>query len=221
MKAKTQVRSMAGPARLALTSGFMLGFCLSAVAQDSLVSPRNASTTKSAFSQRWMSPTAATSTKHRPATPAAATNPRFPVRWEAPAFPPDRETSRIPVVLTRPYAVARDPGDSPQAVFDYLETPFAEQLRVPVASAGRGRLQLGGFYSVVTTENLLWGPPAAGNAASAFYVGAHPGLVIPRISESYGLYLSIRLKRNTEPGSGAQFWRCLKWALGAGHGCHI
>jgi hypothetical protein len=63
-------------------------------------------------------------------------------------------------VLTRPYDVARDPGDSP-AVFDYVDTPFAEQLRVPVASLGRGRLQLGGFYGVVTTENLLWGPPAS------------------------------------------------------------
>ena len=81
---------------------------------------------------------------------------------------------------------------------------------MPVASLGRGRLQLGGFYSVVTTENLLWGPPAAGNAASAFYVGAHPGFVIPRMEESHGLYLSIRLKRNAEPGSVTQFWRCLK-----------
>jgi hypothetical protein len=132
-------------------------------------------------------------------------------------LPPARKTSLVPIAPSRPYDVARDPGDSP-AVFDYVETPFAEQLRVPVASLGRGRLQLGGFYSVVTTENLLWGPPAAGNAASAFYVGAHPGLVIP---ESYGLYLSIRLRRIAEPGSGAQIWCCLKWAVGVGHGCHI
>jgi hypothetical protein len=101
----------------------------------------------------------------------------------------------------------------------FVETPFAEDVRLPLTSLAGGRLRFGPFYNFSQTENILLGLPGAGSLpAWSVSLRNHPGVTVPLADESYGLSLSIRPKRDSEPGPRVHLLRCLGWALGA-RGC--
>ena len=106
-----------------------------------------------------------------------------------------------------------------ESAVGYVETPFAEELRAPVASLLGGRLQFGPFYSLRQTENVLLGLPGAGSLP-AWSVGMqnHPAQLVPVADESYGLSVSLRIKRQYESAPRIHMLRCLGWVLGT-RGC--
>ncbi len=109
-----------------------------------------------------------------------------------------------------------------ESATDYVETPFVQQTRVPVARFGGGRFELGGFDTLRPTENFVFGPPASGNLpAGSLGLQAHPAILVPLADESYGLSLSIHLQRHLHPEHPVMFWRCLGRVVGAGRGCHL
>ncbi len=106
-----------------------------------------------------------------------------------------------------------------ESALGYVETPFAEQTRLRLGSLSGGRMQLGAFYSFSQTENLLLGPPGSGSLpAWSVSTQNHPGVTVPLADESYGLSVSIRLKRDAEPDPRIHVLRCLAWVLGV-RGC--
>jgi hypothetical protein len=82
-------------------------------------------------------------------------------------------------------------------------------------------MQFAGFYNLQTTENMLLGLPGAGSLpAWSVSMQSHPGVLVPRADRSYGLSLSIQLKRESEPGPHSLVLRCLGWVVGV-HGCRL
>ncbi|HEX2713852.1 MAG TPA: hypothetical protein VHM88_16780 [Candidatus Acidoferrales bacterium] len=142
----------------------------------------------------------------------------FPTRLRAPAreLPayPERTNDLLPLMCSD-----RTHNASIDSAVGYVETPFAEELRTPVAWLLRGRLQFGPFYSFRQTENVLLGLPGSGTLP-AWSVGIqnHPGLLVPLADKSYGLSLSLRIKRQTEPAPRIHMLRCLGRVLGT-RGC--
>lgn len=103
---------------------------------------------------------------------------------------------------------------------DYVETSFVQHTFVPLARFARGHFELGGFDTLRPVENELLGPPHSGSlAAWGVSTQVHPGIWAPEADESYGLSLSIHLKRDPQPEHHAQILRCLGWIVG--RGCHL
>ncbi len=118
-------------------------------------------------------------------------------------------------------SIGYDRAASLQSAADLVETPFAEHVGVPVATLAQGRIRLAGFYSLQTAENVLLGWPGAGSLpAGSASLQSHPGVLVPRAEESYGLRLSIQLERESEPGPHNQVLRCLGWVVGV-RGCRL
>lgn len=117
-------------------------------------------------------------------------------------------------------AVEPMPGTTLESSFRYEETPFSQRVQLPVARLLSGRIQLRGFDTLESTENAVWGPPGSMPAWSVTSQ-AHPGVLAPHASESFGVSLDIRLKRDAGEGRPIQFLRCLGWLVGAGRGCRL
>ncbi len=103
----------------------------------------------------------------------------------------------------------------------YVGTPFVEHVSLPVASISGGRIEFGGFYSYQATQNVLLGLPGGGSLpAWSVNQQAHPGVAVPLGDESFGLRVSLRMKRDPQPGPRLHVLRCLAWMVGAGQGCY-
>ena len=136
-----------------------------------------------------------------------------PLRLPTPAYP-ERTLGVVP--LGNP---GHNHSASLESMIGYVETPFVEEARLPVASLAGGRLEFGPFYSFSQTENVLFGLQGSGSLpAWSVSMQNHPGAHVPLADESYGLSLSIRLKREAEPGPRIHVLRCLAWVLRS-HGC--
>ena len=147
------------------------------------------------------------------ATPAFSLRIQAPLRLASPTYPERR------MELAPAYDQGHNHSASLESAFVYVETPFAEQARLPLGSLSRGRMQFGAFYSFSQAENLLLGLPGAGSPpARSGSMQNHPGVTVPLADESYGFSVSIRLKRDAEPGPRIHVLRCLAWVLGA-RGC--
>ncbi len=150
------------------------------------------------------------------AGPAPLATPAFSAQLQAPPLAaalsyPDP----LAMVIAADYR-GRDHDPGIGSTVDYVKTPFVEQNHLPVARFFGGRFELGGFNTLRPMENVLLGPPAL-NAATK----AHPGIRVPLSDESYGLSLSIRLKRHPAPEHQVSVWRCLGWVVGGGRGCRL
>jgi hypothetical protein len=102
-----------------------------------------------------------------------------------------------------------------EKAIQFSETPFMEQYRMPIGSFLGGRVLLGGFGSVVPTENILWGLPGSGSLPnwSEIRVG-HPGLDVPYFNNSFGLSLTLHRTGHPDQGVGSGLGRCVSWLLG-------
>ena len=143
-------------------------------------------------------------------------SPTFSVRLQ---FTAARAPNRLATEVPADYH-ANKLNSSVDSATRYVETPFVQQTLVPLARFAGGHLELGGFDTLRPMENELLGPPPSGNLA-VWSVAAqvHPGIWVPQSDESYGLSLSIHLKRELEPGRQTQALRCLGWVVG--RGCHL
>jgi len=181
-------------AGLALTFGLLLGSCLPAAAQNHFL----------------------------PGRPASAAIPISSTRFETPLLLSGPRYSANLLRLAPLESRGHNHSSALESSIDYVETPFAQETRLPVAAFWGGRLELGGFDKLSPMENMLLGPPPSDSLrAWSVTAQAHQGVWVPLAEESYGLSLAVHLKRNSPPGRHTQVWRCLARVVGAGHGCHL
>lgn len=103
-----------------------------------------------------------------------------------------------------------------ESSMDSMETPFVQQVHVPVATLGNARFRLEGFSRLRPMENILWGPPGAGNLpAWSVATQAHPGVWAPMADQSYGLIVMFRLQSEGQPEARLPAWRYLAKLLRA------
>ena len=157
-----------------------------------------------------------------PAQPVTPSRPIFSARLVSPPMPTaPSHSEHLETSVPADYR-SHNLNSTIESATDYVETPFVQQTRVPVARFGGGRFELGGFDALRPTENFVFGPPASGNLpASSLGLQAHPAILVPLADESYGLSLAIHLQRDLHPEHPVMFWRCLGRVVGAGRGCHL
>jgi hypothetical protein len=82
--------------------------------------------------------------------------------------------------------------DRMEAAFICLDTPFAEQVRLPIASLWRGRLKLDIVTTNTTTADFVWGLPGAGSLHSLSLTGS--GFIAvnaPKSDQAYGMHVTF------------------------------
>lgn len=89
---------------------------------------------------------------------------------------------------------APDTIEKMEAAFYCNDTPFIDQVRLPVAVLWHGRVRLTGFESDVTTANFVLGLPGAGTQTSLSLMGSgHLATRTPPSDQLAGMHLTISL----------------------------
>jgi hypothetical protein len=80
------------------------------------------------------------------------------------------------------------------SAYDLTTTAFEQDVHVPMASLVGGRLQLGGYYRVVSAENFQMGLPGGGVLPS-WSVGVQSHLLVtaPKMDQGAGFSVEMRL----------------------------
>jgi hypothetical protein len=88
--------------------------------------------------------------------------------------------------------------------YELTETPFVQEVHVPVLLLGGGRLELGGYYRMLSAENFQMGLPGGGTL-DAWSVGlqSHLAVLAPRMDQGAGFSVRVRLH-----GSGLREMHC-------------
>ena len=211
------------PVKPSVVFGLMLVTCLPAVAQESLVLPRPALLALSARLDAPRPPATSHSSLRRTSPPriAPAPTPTLSVRVEAPLrlqIPTYSERTIWPAANEN---LRHNHSSALESAMAFVGTSFARQVSLPVSSISGGRLELSGFYSYQATQNVLLGLPGGGSLpAWSVNQQAHPGVAVPLGDESFGLRVSLRMKRDPQPGPRLHVLRCLARMVGAGQGCY-
>jgi hypothetical protein len=81
-----------------------------------------------------------------------------------------------------------------EAAFYCNDTPFIDQVRLPMAALWGGRVKLVGFESDVTTANFVLGLPGAGLLTSLSMTGSgHLAMRTPPSDQLVGVHMSFNL----------------------------
>jgi len=81
-----------------------------------------------------------------------------------------------------------------EAAFSCNDTPFIDQVRLPVAALWHGRVRLTGFESDVTTANFVLGLPGAGTLANLSLTGSgHLATHAPPSDQLVGMHLTFSI----------------------------
>jgi hypothetical protein len=81
-----------------------------------------------------------------------------------------------------------------EAAFSCNDTPFIDQVRLPVAALWHGKLKLTGFESDVTTANFVLGLPGAGTLHSLSLTGSgHLATHAPPSDQLVGMHLTFSM----------------------------
>lgn len=97
--------------------------------------------------------------------------------------------------FTRPPRIsAPDTIEKMEAAFSCNDTPFIDQVRLPVAALWHGRVRLTGFESDVTTANFVLGLPGAGTLANLSLTGSgHLATHAPPSDQLVGMHLTFSI----------------------------
>ena len=130
------------------------------------------------------------------------TNAKFSVANPA-KFTPSVATYRLDsgpphdssVLFARPLRIsAPDTIEKMEAAFSCNDTPFIDQVRLPVAALWHGRVRLTGFESDVTTANFVLGLPGAGTLANLSLTGSgHLATHAPPSDQLVGMHLTFSI----------------------------
>ena len=94
-----------------------------------------------------------------------------------------------PLIVSSPDTIERMEG-----AFYCNDTPFIDQVRLPVAALWHGRVRLTGFESDVTTANFVLGLPGAGTLTSLSLTGSgHLATKAPPSDQVVGMHLTFSL----------------------------
>jgi hypothetical protein len=90
------------------------------------------------------------------------------------------------------------------------DTAFAQEVALPLLSSSRCKFEIGGFFRVRATENMLWGLPGAGTLpAWGVASQSHPGVWAPTPDQSYGLSVKLHFHRGDVVSRNSQSLRCI------------
>jgi hypothetical protein len=152
-----------------------------------------------------------------PAAPSVSFLPNHPAALRTSPKGTKAQSERVPRMTLW---VSRNPVEDRSIVarmaasFDEIETPFLNQVRVPLVSVLGGRVELSGFQSVAPMVNLLWGVPLKASAHGASAVQqCHPGIRLPRDNQSYGLSLRFRFSKQDADRAGNGLWSAARHAV--------
>ena len=106
------------------------------------------------------------------------------------AAPNDTKFLRIPNArFTRNFGVLD------RTAVAFLDTPFAAQVHLPVASLWGGRVTLRAAESNISSADILWGLPEAGSQNILHITGVRfPAVRIPQPSQAYRMQLALHLR---------------------------
>jgi hypothetical protein len=91
----------------------------------------------------------------------------------------------------------------------YVETPFVQEYSFPLSELRRGHLEVDGFSSNYSMENLLWGLPAAGNLPSWGVTSqSHVAVSAPNQAGNFGFALFLHF---TTSESNNGYFRPREW----------
>jgi len=95
---------------------------------------------------------------------------------------------------------------------EFSETPFLQQVRMPLGAFFRGRICLDGYNAVTPMEHIERGLPGGGSmdAWSPSPMG-HGGMILPKDDTRYGLSLTFYSAGNTEETRGAKLNEIVGW----------
>ena len=89
------------------------------------------------------------------------------------------------------------------SMYEFTETPFVQHVLVPVISLGGGRVEVGGYLRMSSTENIQMGLPGCGTLpAWSVATQNHAAVIVPRADASAGFNISFRLHGNGSSASG-------------------
>jgi len=169
-----------------------------------------------------VSPMSAQSFSHiqRISTPAAAPfSARFASSTEHDRGPIGIMPSVTPSVAA-PYSsefsdAPRDSSDSKRGLeemVEFSETPFTQQVRMPLGSLFGGRINLGGFNTMTPMENIQRGLPGGGSLDAWFLAPmGRAGRILPRDDNRYGLSLTFHFSGNAEAARNAKLNGLVIW----------
>ncbi len=189
-----------------LLSVAILGFSWPVAAQEEFTHMPSSQATVSTPMLVWdMQPIAAVrrATEHM--------TPNFKPRPFAPPATRNDFSATKRVTELRPSAV--------MSMYEYTETPFVQHVLVPVASFGGGRVQVGGYLRMESSENIQMGLPGCGSLP-AWSVGmqSHEAVIVPRADASAGFNVSFNLRSAGSNGPGfhpmAAFNRAMAFVRG-------
>jgi hypothetical protein len=81
--------------------------------------------------------------------------------------------------------------DRMEAAFIFLDTPFAEQVRLPVASLWHGRLKFDVITTNITTADFVWGLPGAGSFHILSMGSGFIALHAPKSDQASGIHVTL------------------------------
>ena len=114
------------------------------------------------------------------ANPLIHANPIPPQSWRLDLSASIRETvARASTILS---------------MYDFTVTPFVQNVLVPMVSIAGGRIHLGGYLQMTSSENFELGMPGSGTLP-AWGIGMqnHPAVQVPRPDASAGFNISFCL----------------------------
>lgn len=106
-----------------------------------------------------------------------------------------------------------------EAAFSCNDTPFADQVRFPLASLWRGRLKVVGFESDVTTANFVLGLPGGGTLPSlGMFSSGHLATNTPPSLQLTGIHLTFDLRGSEIAPTDNSGLHGLQYVMRAGRG---
>ncbi len=91
--------------------------------------------------------------------------------------------------------------DSLWPSLSFCNTPFAQEVRLPIGSLLKGRVHISGFGDTMLMANFLWGLYGPGSVSGLNQNrGLAPGIAEPANESSYGFAITLSRKGMCEPG---------------------
>jgi hypothetical protein len=114
---------------------------------------------------------------------------------------PDPITAESPAV---PAWIAAP--ESLRANVSFCNTPFLQEVRLPIGSLLGGRVHISGFDDTLLMANFKWGLYGPGSVSGLnLNRGMVPGLAEPANDTSYGLAVTLSGKEFCNPGMASRF----------------
>jgi hypothetical protein len=106
--------------------------------------------------------------------------------------------------------------DRMEAAFICLDTPFAEQIRLPVVSLWHGRLKFDIVTTNLTTADFVWGLPGAGSFHILSMGSGFVALHAPKSDQASGIHVTLHPRGSETQSPDDSLIRGIAHALRAG-----